>query len=837
MTKSEKEVKRVFLAKTAINPENYFPTKTLEELNFSRYKCASCERFFWSHHKQEVCGDPACSGGFRFIGKKPTKKQLGYIAAWQEYKRIHERLGYKAIDRYPVVARWNPTTDFTIASIAAFQPYVVSGEIAPPANPLIIPQLCLRFPDIDNVGITGHFVGFVMLGEHAFLPPDEYDPNRFLKDHVTWLREGMGVALKDLTIHEDVWEGGGNLGPSLEFFSHGLELSNQVYMQYEILPDGDLRELSIKVLDMGQGLERVAWFTNGGASIYEYVFPPVMKRLREMTGIGYDGAFMKKFTPLSSYLNADEVENMDAAWRYVAKEMVMPLEQVQEKILPQAALYAVAEHSRALLFAITDGALPSNVGGMYNLRVILRRALGFIDKYGWDIDFAEVCAWHADYLQPLFPELMESLDQVRDILAVETQKYRETMKKTQAMIPKLLKKELSPEDFVRVYDSQGITPEMIHDAAVRAGKTVKVPDSFYAMVAERHEAPRAVTKTEREHHLPIDELPATEVLYFDDYTHIAFDARVLAIIGEFVVLDKTAFYPTSGGQLHDTGMIAGELVVDVFKQGPHVVHVLEGKPKFHANDTVHGEVDFDRRMQLAQHHTATHIVNAAARRVLGKHVNQASAKKDMEKAHLDITHYGAVTDEQVQQIEKEANRIVQEGIETKLSFMPREQAEQEFGMLIYQGGAVPGKTLRIVQIGDVDIEACGGTHLKNTLDAGEIVLLKASKVQDGVVRLTFAAGRSAQNYKRRQQERLDRLASLLKCAHEQIPGRAEELFVLWKDAKKKKKRGEQVPVLQLSSVDEFEGDVLQRVAELLRTQPEHVEKTIERFLNDLGSGE
>lgn len=830
---SEKEVKRKFLAETVLSPEKYFPTKTLEALRFSRYQCGTCKRFFWAHHKQDVCGDPACSGGFRFIGKSPTKKKLDYIQAWQEYKRIHEQLGYTAIDRYPVVARWNPTTDFTIASIAAFQPYVVSGEIAPPANPLVIPQVCLRFPDIDNVGVTGHFVGFVMLGEHAFLPPEEYDTNKFLKDHVTWLQEGMGVSLKDLTIHEDVWAGGGNLGPSLEFFSYGLELSNQVYMQYEILPDGDLRELNIKVLDMGQGLERVAWFTHGGVSIYEHVFPPVMKKLREVTGVTFDGPFMKKFTPLSSYLNVDEVEDMDVAWRYVAKELHMPLEEVQQKIVPLAALYAIAEHSRALLFAITDGALPSNVGGMYNLRVILRRALGFIDEYGWDIDLADVCAWHADYLQPLFPELMESLDHVRDILAVEMRKYEETMRKTQSMIPKLLERELSPADFVQVYDSHGVTPEMIRDAAQKAGKSVKVPDNFYALVAERHEAPPAETKTEREHHLPIDKLPPTESLYFDDYTHVAFDARVLAIIGEFVVLDKTAFYPTSGGQLHDTGMIAGERVVDVFKQGPYIVHVMEHKPKFHADDTVHGEVDFDRRIQLAQHHTATHIVNAAARRVLGKHVNQASAKKDMEKAHLDITHYEAVTDEQLQQIEEEANRIVQEGIETDLSFMPREEAEQEYGMLIYQGGAVPGKNLRIVKIGDVDIEACGGTHLKNTLDAGYIKMLKSAKVQDGVVRLTFAAGRAAEKYKQKETQLLDRLASILKCSHEQIPARVEELFRLWKDAKKRKKKGEDVPELSLSETEEYAGDSVKRAAELLKTQPEHVEKTVERFMKDI----
>lgn len=829
----EKEIKARFLLDTVVDPDSHYPVETLKEFKFSRYKCKKCERFFWSHHKQDICGDPACSGGFRFIGKKPTSKQLSYIDAWKEYARIHEKLGYAAVERYPVVARWNPTTDFTIASIAAFQPFVVSGEVAPPANPLVIPQVCLRFPDIDNVGITGHFVGFVMLGEHAFMPPDKYDPNKYLKDHLTWLRDGMGIHFKDLTIHEDVWAGGGNLGPCLEFFSHGLEISNQVYMQYEIVEGGELRELNIKVLDMGQGLERIPWFTSGGVSIYDAVFPPVMDRLRELSGLELDKAFMKRFTPLAPFLNVDEVDDMDAAWQHVADQLKLSVDDLKDRILPQAALYSVAEHSRALLFALNDGALPSNVGGMYNLRVILRRALGFIEHYGWDIDLGDVAAWHADYLQPLFPELMENLDSVRDILRVERERYDSTRKKTASLIPRLLGRKLSAEDFVELYDSQGISPEMIRDAAEKLGKSVKVPDNFYALLSERHCQQRAVARTGRDEHLPIESLPPTECLYFDDYTRVSFNAKVLAIIDNFVVLDKTAFYPTSGGQLHDTGVLNGDKVIDVFKQGPYVVHVLESKPKFHANDVVEGAVDFDRRTQLAQHHTATHIVNAAARIVLGRHVNQASAKKDVDKAHLDITHYGSVSDEQLQEIEDEANRIVEQGIEMHSQFMPREEAEQEFGMLIYQGGAVPGKKLRIVKIGDIDVEACGGTHLTNTLDTGKIKIIKSTKVQDGVVRLTFAAGRAAEGFEEQDKEVLDELSSLLHCDSDQVPARAQELFRFWKSAKKLRKKGEPLPKLELSSTERAEGDMLKLTADVLKTQPDHVVKTVKRFLKDI----
>ena len=418
----EKAIKKQVLVEASKHPEKFFPLKTLKSKGFARHQCDKCKRYFWSTKPSKVCGDPACSGGFRFIGNSPAKKKLDYIGTWKEFARIHQKLGYTPIKRYPVVARWNPTVDFTIADIAAFQPYVVSGEIAPPANPLVIPQFCLRFGDIDNVGITGHHVGFVMMGEKEFVTLDKYNVERYMNDHLTWLTEGIGLPLDELTIHEDVWAGGGNLGPCMEFFSRGLEISNQVYMQYEITSSG-LKELKLKVLDMGEGMERVPWFTSGNASIYETTFPPVIKKMREITGVVYDEKFMQKFTPLAPYLNTGEVDDLEGAWKFVAGKLGRDVQALKDKVLPLAALYSVAEHTRALLVAINDGGLPSNVGGMYNLLVILRRALGFIDKYHWKLSLAEIARWHADYLQPLFPELQENLDNIAQILQVQKKKY------------------------------------------------------------------------------------------------------------------------------------------------------------------------------------------------------------------------------------------------------------------------------------------------------------------------------------------------------------------------------------------------------------------------------
>ena len=507
------------------------------------------------------------------------------------------------------------------------------------------------------------------------------------------------MPLDELTIHEDVWAGGGNLGPCMEFFSRGLEISNQVYMQYEIAPDGSLKELKLKVLDMGQGMERVPWFTSGNASIYETSFPPIVKKMREITGVVYDEKFMQKFTPLAPYLNTGEVEDLESAWKFVAQKMGMDVSALKDKILPLAALYAVAEHTRALLVAINDGGLPSNVGGMYNLRVILRRAIGFIDKYGWKLSLPEIARWHADYLEPLFPELQENLDNIAEILEVEKKKYEATRVKTAAMLPKLLDKKLTTEELVTLYDSQGISPEMLAEEAAKQGKQIHVPENFYSLVAERHLEKEQEHATERAEKVAIDmSVAPTKALYFDDYSKVTFDATVLQVTDKFVILDQTLFYPVSGGQIADTGTLEGAKIVDVFKQGAHVVHVCAETPSLKAGQKVHGEIDFDRRLQLAQHHTATHIINAAARTVLGSHINQAGAKKDIDKAHIDITHYDSISDEELASIEKEANAIVAKKVATSLTFMPREDAEKKYGMAIYQGGAVPGKSLRIVNI-------------------------------------------------------------------------------------------------------------------------------------------
>jgi alanyl-tRNA synthetase len=832
---TDKEIKKEFKIKASKAPDKYYATSVLKEKGFMRKQCKHCGTFFWAvNPDQKHCGDPACAGGFGFIGKSPAKKELDYIQVWQEFAKLFKKMGYAPIPRYPVVARWRDDVDFVQASIYDFQPYVVSGEVSPPANPLVVPQFSLRFNDIDNVGITGaHYTGFVMIGQHAFMPPDKWNQDQYFKDIHAWLNQGLGLPNEEITYHEDGWAGGGNAGVCMEFFSRGLELGNQVYMTHDVTPSG-YKELTLKILDMGMGHERNAWFTKGTSTSYETTFPTVCKNLFSATGIKEDKDLMQKFLPYSSYLNIDEVEDIDKAWKDVAGKVGLDVKELREKILPLAALFSVGEHCRALLVALNDGALPSNVGGGYNLRVILRRALSFIDQYGWNIDLPQVCEWHAAYLKPLFPELNENLEMVSKILDVEKNKYDNTKQKSRSIISSLVEKKVTEKTLLELYDSKGISPELIREEAQKLGKKVAVPEDFYARVAEMHQKEEAEAE-EREEKLDLEGVEGTEAIYFDDYEKTEFDASVLKIIGKNVVLDKTIFYPTSGGQEHDEGELNGQKVVDVFKQGNVIVHLLAEKPKFKIKDKVKGKIDYDKRKQLAQHHTATHIVNAAARRVLGKHINQAGAKKTKDKAHLDVTHYQSITDDEVEKIEKESNKIVKEKIPVYSVFMPRDKAEKKYGMAIYQGGAVPGKELRIVEIPEIDVECCGGTHLKNTSEAEEIKILGTTKIQDGVVRITFTSGSAAKKEEKKEAGILTETAKLLGCSVNQVPARAEELFKKWKSAKKSAKKGKVLKKeeLELSAKEEFKGDVIARTAEILRTQPEHIPNTVARFLKDL----
>ena len=776
--------------KSKNNPEKYYPVKSLQKLGFTRHVCIHCSKAFWSVEERENCDEPECrlkSGliPYGFIDNPPSAKRLNYTETWTKaWVPIFEKHGHTVIPRYPIVARWRNDTEFVQASVYGFQPHVVSGEVDPPANPVLIPQPCLRFNDIDNVGLSGrHFTSFVMVGELVFNKPGKFI--YFMDEGIVYINEylttGLGVDLKEIVYHEDAWGGGGNLGSSLEFFIRGLEVGNQVYMTYKIDPNGSYSKLSTTVIDMGAGLGRSTWLINGSPTQYEANFNTVLPKVLKKVGVKPDTNFWKNYARYSGVLNYTETD-IARVWVDVARALDMDPNELRDQIQPMKAVYSVIDHTRSLLWAISDGALPSNVGGGYNLRFLLRRAWSIIAENGWDLDVFDLIDWHMEDIKDLFPDYTKNGDIVKDVIAVEYDRYKTTKEKGKQILQKKLKtsKSIPTEELVTLYDSNGIVPEMVVEVAKEMGKKIRIPEDFYSKLHEIHERTSAEKPLATQADIKIpDDLPDTEI----DYDMLTFEGEVLWQKDNLVVLKKTGFYPTSGGQLHDLGSIDGILIKEVRKVGAVVVHILEN-PLPTKRRRVRCAIDMHRRRILMSHHTATHVVNAAAREVLGPHIWQAGAEKTLEKARLDITHYDSLTREQIEAIERRANEIVYQNIAVTIETLPRDIAEQRYGFTIYQGGAIPEKNLRIVSIDDVDIECCGGTHAHRTGDIGPILLLSSERIQDGIVRLEYVSGETAVAEFQRRNRIVQETTDMWGIDLNALPSTAKRFFNEWKAQKK-----------------------------------------------------
>jgi alanyl-tRNA synthetase len=317
-------------------------------------------------------------------------------------------------------------------------------------------------------------------------------------------------------------------------------------------------------------------------------------------------------------------------------------------------------------------------------------------------------------------------------------------------------------------------PDIVRDEAEKEGMRVDVPGNFFAMVAQKHLAATSQAEDESEKLLKekVARFPETTPLYYKDVYQQEFEAKVLGVVDDkYLVLDQTCFYSEGGGQLADQGVIASTQgsakVVDVQRVGTVSLHQIDGSmPK--VGEVVKGRLDWQRRIALMRHHTSTHVVLGAARRVLGQHAWQAGAQKGVDSVRLDISHYERITDEQVAEIERLAGELIMKCVPVEATWMPREKAEQEYGFILYQGGVVPGREIRVIKTGDWDVEACGGTHVGNTGEIGLIKVLKTERVQDGVERLIFAAGTAALKAIQNRQAILERSASILDAPLEKV---------------------------------------------------------------------
>ena len=787
-TELKKQVRPLFEK----NWEKHYKVDALTNLGFERKTCKKCKKPFWTNTNRDFCAESTCESR-DFIGQKT--KGYSYTETWKKIESFFKKNGHTSIPRYPVIPRWRNDLYFTNASIIDFQPYVVNGEVKPPADPLIVPQTCIRFGDLSNVGVTGsHYTTFIMFGQHAFNtdPKKPYWKNEALSLDFEYLTKVIGVKEKDLVFFEDVWEGGGYFGPCIEYFAHGVELGNCVFMEFQDLGNKKYELLKKPVIDMGAGFERLAWYTNGTPTSYDVTFKELLDYLKKQTKIKFDNQFLTNYFKISGELNIEEVDDIDKKYQVISEKLNITKQELFEKLRPVQALYTICDHTKTLLYTSTDGLLPSNSGGGYNLRILARRLLDINQKFNFNLDFEEIFKIHVSSLKDLDPSLINGLKATIDIFNEEEKKYNLSKEKASQKIKSFISsnKKLTTKDLVTLYKSDGITAEQIKEEFKNKKKDFEIPTDYFLKISaedklklqKQDDSLESLLKDEDKEIIKM--LKNTDKLYYKDITEST--SKVIYSCKKFIILDKTPFYPQGGGQNFDLGTINGLYKVhEVYNYEGKIIHVIDNTNKeIKIGDNVILLVDIERRNQIRAQHTTTHLINAAAKKVLGNHVWQGGAFKDENQAHLDITHYKNITKEELKQIEDLINKWIFESIPIKTYTLLKDEAEKKYGFRIYQGGAIPGNTLRIIDIENIDVQACGGLHLSNTSKAGICKIIKRTSIQDGIERITFTTYKSALRYISKNEKILENCSDILSVSKIELEKTLNNFFKEWKEQRK-----------------------------------------------------
>ncbi|MCK4475246.1 MAG: alanine--tRNA ligase, partial [Methanophagales archaeon] len=562
-----------------------------KENGFIRKKCEKCGSHFWTRDKdRDTCGDAPCEI-YSFIGK-PIFEERSVEEIREAFLSFFEHCSHKhmRMKRYPVVARWRDDIYLNIASIANFQPFVTSGKVPPPANPLVISQPCIRLEDLESIGKTGrHLTAFEMMGHHAFNKrgiEEIYWKNETVRYCDKFLRQ-LGVDMGSVTYKEAPWVGGGNAGPCLEVITGGLELATLVFMDLELSPQGEIsiegqryKRMDTYIVDTGYGLERFVWASKGTPTVYDAIFPGVIKELVNASGIEHPlethPEIIIRNASLSGAMKRGEI----------AKKLGISSEFLKNILEPIETIYTVADHTKCLAFMLADGIVPSNAKEGYLARLVLRRVFRMLKALGVEMPLEEIVLMQIKTLRDSFPELENAVDRIVEIVSLEKRRYNETLLKGERIVKQMAKEYKEKEEqkipldrLINLYDTHGLPPEFVKEVVSdrEAGMDVKVdiPENFYSLVASMHSEER---KVEMEPFVERMEektktIPATQKLYYEEPSAVDFEATVLDSFDDFVVLDKTLFFPEGGGQPADTGFLT--LVVKEENRALKVLDVQE----------------------------------------------------------------------------------------------------------------------------------------------------------------------------------------------------------------------------------------------------------------------
>ncbi|MEA3172739.1 MAG: alanyl-tRNA synthetase [Gammaproteobacteria bacterium] len=707
--------------------------------------------------------------------------------------------GHAVLPSSSLVPLNDPTLLFTNAGMVQFKDLFLGREVRDYSR-AATSQRCLRaggkHNDLENVGYTArHHTFFEMLGNFSFgdyfkregihyawnfvtgtlgIPKDRLWVTVYEEDDEAeriWVEE-IGVDPTRCTRmgeKSNFWAMGdtGPCGPCSEiFYDHGAEIPggppgspdedgdryveiwNLVFMQYERSADGALTPLPKPSVDTGMGLERVAAVMQGVHSNYDIdLFKALIKAAAEVTGT---------------------------------------------QDLESASLKVIADHIRACTFLIIDGVVPSNEGRGYVLRRIIRRAIRHGYKLGQTQPFFhKLVASLVREMGGYFTELVAGEARVTQMLAQEETRFAETLATGMALLDaetaKLTSSEIPGETVFRLYDTYGFPADLTADVARERGLTIDQAGFDAAMEAQRGRA-RAASKFGVENRDSIKLQGKTDFHGYDrlgdsaTVTALIFDGMVVETLragqeGQ-VVLDHTPFYAESGGQVGDTGSIVGPkgrfAVRDTQKIGASFSHIgaLESG-EIQVGDVIDAQVDQPRRRAIALNHSATHLLHAALRNVLGKHVEQKGSLVAADRLRFDFSHNQALSSDELHKVENMVNSAIRDNAPAETRVMALEDAVASGAMSLF--GEKYDSDVRVLSIGDFSMELCGGTHVERAGDIGLFKITSESGVAAGVRRLEAVTGAAAYEWVVRTDQVLRDVAALLRGSREDVDEKVREL--------------------------------------------------------------
>ena len=785
-----------------------------DKLGYKKQKCKTCGHEFYSQVERDTCGDAPCDE-YEFIGNPATDKPYTLYEIQQVFREFLESEGHTPIKRYPILAkRWRDDVFLVGASIFCFQPWVTSGMVKPPANPLEIEQPSVRLNDVDNVGRTGRHMTCFTMGSHTVINTE--DNFIYWEDETIRLCHEffkyIGINTGEICFIKSWWEGGGNEGPCYEVCVRGVELATLVFIQYKTLDNGEKEEIPIKVVDTGYGLERIAWISQGTPTAYDACFAPVVDKLKELTNVKVNTDILARNAQIAGMMDIEDIGDIKELRQQVANSLGISLDELLESAEPMEAVYIIADHTRCLAFMLADGIIPSNVKEGYLARLVLRRTIRFMKELNMKESLKEIMEIQLEFLTKFYPEIEDSKNHIMNIISLEEERYQTTIKKGTSIVKRSIKRlkkegkgEMPLDMLMDLYDAHGIPPESVVEIA-GDNFNVNVPDNFFTLVAGAHEKETSNKKQS----FDID-YPETDLLFYKDFYQKEFEAEVLGVFkkdgNNTLIFDKTAFYPEGGGQPSDIGTVCIDqktLNINYAEKINNIVlHHVDGDVDLDqfVGKKVEGKINWDRRITLARHHSATHLIVAAARKILGEHIWQAGAQKGVKRSRIDLSHYKRISQDELNEIEKLANEYVMENIDLDIKFHTRDEAEALYGFRLYQGGIVPGKSIRVVKIPGIDVQACAGTHVLRTGDIGPIKINKTERVQDGVERIDFSAGIAAVESIQNENELLRESSKIFKVDENQLPKTCDRFFSEWKSQKNEiDKLKSQIASLKMNSL-------------------------------------